>query len=96
MKPHWIGDVPLPLIDGVLGWFDHGLETQPFENVEPPPFGASFAVRRRLFNKIGMFCVDLGTGGLGLGRGEETDFIMRGNAPGARDLCWRGPLFSCL
>ena len=63
----WIGDEPLPLIDGALGWFDHGPETRPFKTTEPPPFGASFAIRRRLFNKIGLFRVDLGTGGVGLG-----------------------------
>ena len=27
-KPRWIGDEPLPLIDGVLVWFDHGAETR--------------------------------------------------------------------
>ena len=30
-KPRWIGDEPLPLIDGVLVWFDHGAETRLFE-----------------------------------------------------------------
>ena len=59
-KPRWIGDEPLPLIDGVLVWFDHGTETRLFETTEPPPFGASFAIRRRLFEKIGLFRVDLG------------------------------------
>ena len=86
MKPHWIGNVPLPLIDGALGWFDHGHETRPFKNGEPPPFGASFAIRRRLFNKVGMFRVDLGTGGSGLGRGEETEFLMRAQNAGAQGI----------
>ena len=76
-KPRWIGDEPLPMIDGVLGWFDHGAETRLFECTEAPPFGASFSIRRRLFEKIGLFRVDLGTGGMGLGRGEETEFLMR-------------------
>ena len=97
MKPRWIGNVPLPLIDGALGWFDHGHETRPFKNGEPPPFGASFAIRRRLFNKIGMFRVDLGTGGSGLGRGEETEFLMRAReCRSAGYLCGRGTLFPCL
>ena len=97
MKPRWLGDEPLPLIDGVLVWFDHGAETRAFENAEPPPFGASFAIRRRLFNKIGMFRVDLGTGGSGLGRGEETEFLMRAQrSRSAGRLCGRGALFSCL
>ena len=46
-KPRWIRDEPLPLIDGVLGWFDHGAETRLFETTEPLPFGASFAIRRQ-------------------------------------------------
>jgi len=84
-KPRWLKDGPLPLIDGALGWFDHGSATRLFECTEAPPFGASFAVRRQLFDKIGEFRVDLGTGGVGLGRGEETEFIMR-----ARDLGVQG------
>jgi len=76
-KPRWIGAEPLPLIDGVLGWFDHGVETRPFLATEPLPFGASFAVKRNLFEKIGSFRVDLGTGGTALGPGEETEFLMR-------------------
>jgi glycosyltransferase involved in cell wall biosynthesis len=86
MKPRWIKDEPLPLIDGVVGWFDHGVETRPFETTEPPPFGASFAIRRQLFDKIGGFRVDLGTGGMGLGRGEETEFLMRARNAGAQGV----------
>jgi glycosyltransferase involved in cell wall biosynthesis len=84
-KPRWVGDEPLPLIDGLLVWFDHGTETRPFEATEPPPFGASFAIRRQLSDKIGGFRVDLGTGGTALGRGEETEFMMR-----ARDFGVQG------
>jgi GT2 family glycosyltransferase len=85
-KPLWIEDTPLPLIDGVLGWFDRGTETRPFQTSEQMPWGASFAIRRRLFEKIGLFRVDLGTGGLALGRGEETEFLMRAKAAGARGV----------
>jgi glycosyltransferase involved in cell wall biosynthesis len=85
-KPRWIGDVPLPLIDGVLGWFDHGVDTRLFKTTEPPPFGASFAIRRRLLEKTGSFRVDLGTGGAGAGRGEETEFLMRARDVGAQGV----------
>jgi GT2 family glycosyltransferase len=84
-KPRWVGGEPLPLIDGVLVWYDHGAETRLFCKTEHPPFGASFAIRRRLFERIGLFRVDLGTGGAGLGRGEETEFLMR-----ARDAGMQG------
>ena len=76
----------MPLIDGVLVWFDHGAETRPVWTTEPPPFGASFAIRRRLFEKVGLFRVDLGTGGMGLGRGEETEFLMRARNIGAQGV----------
>jgi GT2 family glycosyltransferase len=82
-KPRWIRDEPLSLIDGALVWFDHGAETRPALATEETPWGASFAIRRRLFAKIGLFRTDLGTGGSGLGRGEETQFFMRAKRAGA-------------
>jgi glycosyltransferase involved in cell wall biosynthesis len=85
-KPRWIGNEPLALIDGLLVWFDHGAETRPFGPTEPPPFGASFAVRRSLFEKIGSFRSDLGTGGMGLGRGEETEFLLRAKDAGGQGI----------
>jgi glucosyl-dolichyl phosphate glucuronosyltransferase len=85
-KPKWIGDQPLDLIDGLLGWFDHGTEIRPFEQTEPLPFGASFAIKRQLFDKVGMFRGELGTGGTGLGRGEETEFLMRARDIGAQGV----------
>jgi glycosyltransferase involved in cell wall biosynthesis len=85
-KPRWVGDEPLPLIDGLLVWFDHGTETRPFEPTEPPPFGASFAIRRQLFDTIGVFRIDLGTGGMALGRGEETEFLMRAQDAGVQGI----------
>jgi glycosyltransferase involved in cell wall biosynthesis len=85
-KPRWIKDTPLPLIDGALVWFNHGTETRPVETSEQTPWGASFAIRRRLFEKIGLFRRDLGTGGSGLGRGEETEFLMRARDAGAHGV----------
>ena len=85
-KPRWIKDRALPLIDGVLVWFDHGAETRSILATEEPPWGASFAIRRRLFDKIGLFRANLGTGGSGLGRGEETEFLMRAKGAGAQGV----------
>jgi glucosyl-dolichyl phosphate glucuronosyltransferase len=82
-KPRWIGNEPLPLIAGALVWYDHGDKTRPLLSTEEPPWGASFGIRRRLFEKIGLFRSDLGTGGLSLGRGEETEFLIRGQHAGA-------------
>ena len=85
-KPRWIRDEPLPLIDGVLGLVRSRCRDPAVRSTEPPPFGASFAIRRRLFEKIGLFRVDLGTGGTGLGRGEETEFLMRARDVGAQGV----------
>jgi glycosyltransferase involved in cell wall biosynthesis len=85
-KPGWIGDRPVPLIDGLLGWYDHGAESRLFARMDPTPFGASFAVRRRLFDNIGLFKVELGTGGASLARGEETEFLMRARKAGAQGV----------
>ena len=76
-KPRWIRDEPLPLIDGALVWFDHGAQTRWFRPTEQPPFGASFAIRRRLFEKIGLFRTDLGPLGKGRGFGDDTEFLLR-------------------
>ena len=85
-KPWWIGDEPLSLIDGALVWFDHGTETRMFRATEPPPFGASFAIKRQLSDKIGLFRTDLGPGGIGRGFGDETEFLMRARAAGAQGV----------
>jgi hypothetical protein len=74
------------LIDGILVWFDHGTETRPFQVSEQMPWGASYAIRPSQHEKIGSFPVDLGAGGLALGRGEETEFLMRAQNTGARGV----------
>jgi GT2 family glycosyltransferase len=73
------------MIDGVLVWFDHGPETRPFGPTESP-FGASFAVKRRLFEQIGLFRVDLGPKGRGRELGDETEFLMRARDAGAQGV----------
>jgi len=40
-------------------------------------FGGNFAVKREVFDAIGMFKLDYGHSGLNLGGGEENDFFMR-------------------
>ena len=95
MKPRWIRDEPLPLIDGVLGWFDLGVQTRPYRSADQGPVGGSFGIRRRLLEKLGGFRRNLGrVGRRGLGRGEETEFVNRAKQIGAtgiyvgQSLCW--------
>jgi glycosyltransferase involved in cell wall biosynthesis len=85
-KPRWVGDEPLPLISGVLVWFDRGPNTEIVSTNEQLPWGASFGIKRRLFEKLGMFRFDLGTGGSGLGRAEETEFLARARDAGAQGM----------
>jgi glycosyltransferase involved in cell wall biosynthesis len=85
-KPHWIRDKPLPLIAGVLVWFDCGTDSRLILTDEQLPWGASFAIKRGLFDKIGMFRVDLGIGAMGLGRDEETEFLRRARGAGAQGV----------
>jgi GT2 family glycosyltransferase len=92
--PRWLREPPLSLLDGVLGWYDHGLETRPYDRDEPVPFGASFALRREIFESTKRFRCDLGVSGTVRGRGEETELLQRCKAMGAlgiyvgRSLCW--------
>jgi GT2 family glycosyltransferase len=93
-KPAWIAERPLHLIDGLLGWMDLGVETRPFGANESGPNGASFAFSRRLADRVGLFGADLGCVGRMRGRGEESDWIARARALGARGVyvgaaaCW--------
>jgi len=78
-KPPWIGDRPLHLIDGLLGWYDLGEETRPFLPDDPLPFGASFAIARATLARAPAFRTDLGAG-MSAGRGEETEYLQRARA----------------
>jgi GT2 family glycosyltransferase len=86
VKPRWIRNEPLSLIDGALVWFDHGAETRPFGTTEPRPFGASFAVKRRLFDQIGLFRGDLGPKGTRRELGDESEFVTRARKAGAQGV----------
>jgi glucosyl-dolichyl phosphate glucuronosyltransferase len=83
-KPRWLREPCLPSIDGVLVWFDHGPATRLFLEDEPTPFGASFGLRRSVLECIGKFRLDLGCNGTSIGRSEETDFLLRAKAAGAK------------
>jgi len=81
-KPRWLKDPGLALISGVLGHFDLGEDNRLFAGGDPTPFGASFAVRRKLAESIGLFSTTLGVGGSNTARGEETEYLQRAKAIG--------------
>lgn len=82
-RPGWLRDEGMALIGGLLVHFDLGEETRPFTADDPLPFGASFALRRRLFERIDPFRADLGVSGNVPGRGEEAEYLGRARAAGS-------------
>jgi glucosyl-dolichyl phosphate glucuronosyltransferase len=93
--PRWFKGERLALLDGLLVWYDHGTENRLYAHAEEPPFGASFAVRRSLLERMSQaFRIDLGCRGSSRGRGEETEFLKRCISAEARGvyvgeaLCW--------
>lgn len=76
--PRWIS----PDMYGFLGHQDFGDYAHPMDGYEEYPFGGNMAVRRSVFDKIGLFNTELGRKGTGLKKeelfkGEETDFFNR-------------------
>jgi glycosyltransferase involved in cell wall biosynthesis len=93
-RPRWLKDERLPLLDGALVWYDYGLDTRPYLPKEALPFSASLGIRRSLVKALPGFRADLGPTGIVRGRGEDTEFLERAMAAGARGvyvgeaLCW--------
>lgn len=84
--PAWAQAGPLPLLDGVLVWIDLGLTSRALADDDPGPFGASFAVSRRLVDRVGAFDTSLGAKGARRGRGEETEWFARARRFGAQGV----------
>lgn len=84
-RPRWLTDEgeKLSLIDGLLVRFHLGETVRPFAPDDPTPFGANFALRRSLIDRVGEFRRDLGVTGSVPGRGEEADYLDRAIAIGA-------------
>ena len=76
--PKWIK----PELYGFLGYQDFGNEPHPIDGYKEFPFGGNMAIRRSIFNKVGLFDTEMGRKGTGLKKeelfkGEETDFFHR-------------------
>lgn len=85
-RPPWLVDEHLPLISGLLVHYDLGAQDRAYAPNDPSPFGASFALRRRIFERFGAFRLDLGVKGNVPGRGEEAEYFDRLRA--ANELGW--------
>jgi GT2 family glycosyltransferase len=85
-RPAWLRDEGMALIAGVLVHYDLGGEDRLYTADDPPPFGASFGLRRELAASLGGFRADLGVVGRKPGRSEETAYLaaaVDGGATGA-------------
>ncbi len=76
-RPSWLKDENLALISGLLVHYDLGAGSRSFEPSDPSPFGASFALRRSVFEQYGGFRLDLGVKGNVPARGEEAEYFDR-------------------
>lgn len=76
-QPAWLKDDRLALIDGLLVHYDLGSSGRAYGTADPLPFGASFALRRRVVERFGAFRLDLGVKGNVPGRGEEAEYFDR-------------------
>lgn len=80
--PKWLHDESMALISGLLVRYDLGPGDRPYGVSDPAPFGASFALRRGVFEQVGGFRPDLGVRGDSPGRGEEAEYFRRVQSAG--------------
>lgn len=85
-RPAWLVDEHMPLLSGLLVHYDLGEIDRSYSIADPSPYGASFALRRRIFERFGPFRLDLGVKGSVPGRGEEAEYFDRLRA--ANEIGW--------
>ena len=85
-KPGWVRDINMPLLAGLFGTYDLGEHNHWYAPGEMHPFGANFALRRSLFERLEPFRIDLGVVGSVPGRGEEAEYFGRVQAAGIRGV----------
>lgn len=82
-RPVWLQSDNLPLVSGLIVHYDQEEKALIYSSDTLLPYGANFALRRSLIEKVGQFNVTLGVNGKALGRGEETDYMQRAIELGA-------------
>lgn len=91
-RPRGFVDESLPLIGGLLMWYDLGESARPLAADELLPYGANMMLRRSLVDSVGAFRTDLGPIGVVPGRGDDDEYLRRGIAAGARGVYVGGAL----
>ncbi len=85
-QPGWYQGNRLPMLDGLIGRYDPLGDTVTYPPEAHLPFGANFAVRRALVDKVGKFDPNLGVKGESIARGEESDYFQRAIEVGFKGL----------
>ena len=81
-RPRWVRDENMPLLAGLFGRYDLGTSVREYLPMDPLPFGGNFAITRKVFESLPQFRPDLGVTGKNIGRGEETEYLMRARESG--------------
>ena len=76
-KPRWLKSDDLALLNGLFGYYSLGDENKVYDGNQNGPYGANFALRRSLKDKVGGFNENLGVSGTSIARGEETEYFKR-------------------
>lgn len=83
-RPRWYREETASVFSGFFVDYDLGDQSRPYLRGEKRPLGASLAVRREVFKRVGGFRTDLGPRGKLRGVGDETELIERAAAEGMK------------
>lgn len=84
--PKWYAHEIKNVLDGSIGMHDIDQVSRAYEQTDKLPIGASMAVTRAVFDKVGFFRADLGPMGNMRGGSGDTDYINRAKQAGFKGL----------
>ena len=77
-EPAWVHDTgPYRIYPLPVPRQDYGETSRPIGLEDRIPGGGNLFLKRKIFDRIGNFAVELGPQGHNLGGGEDTDFVLR-------------------
>lgn len=81
-RPTWLHDESLAALSGFFVMHDLGDAERPYADEDDPPIGANMAVRRAVFERIGLYREDLGPSGQRRGTHDDSELIWRAQHAG--------------